>query len=261
MTGCSNIECPKDSKKVDNKCYIFHYKVPEEKLTCSTGYELVDNKCVKTEKRKAEYVNTCPNGYTNYTDLGCAKIEDKGPLIKWVCEEGYYSKETLCYKITSTYDKLPMYKCPTYTKTYDSGCELTYRSGGPYYICSSQPNCKDPSDIYDSGTPGIFISYECHTADLVINGKCSVAGETKSGKDVYYCQDGYELTSGRSCRKITKANTIKIYSCKSGEELEGSDCVTRTETNTTLSPVCTDSYKLIEQQCILKEEVSPIKNK
>lgn len=264
VTGCSNIECPKDSKKVNNKCLIFHYKIPEEKPTCSTDYELIDNKCVKTEKRKAEYINTCPNDYT-LENNSCIKVESTNFIVTNSCSSYYslliYGK---CYNPLNITFKKNIYLCALNGNLESDYCMYVRNNAGMnVYNCptkfSSYWCTKDESMWLSTYYYGCdYDTFGGHEVEW--NGVCYNSIYSVPPAITYVCPDGFtKSSSGTNCTRTLSANVKTTYSCNSGEELNGSECVTRTETDTTLTSVCTEGYELIEQQCMLAEEVSPIK--
>ena len=265
VTGCSNIECPKDSKKVNNKCFIFHYKVPEEKLTCTTGYELIDNRCVKTNRRKAEYVNTCPNGYTLQNN-SCIRIESAQFSASYSCS-GYYGLliDDRCYSISNMEFKKYYYMCGAGSTLENSSCSFIRKTGmnvniyacavqSSYYKCTNGVTSWESNYYYGCDNAGLG-GQELEHGGLCYNRNLSVPATSNN-----VCPTGFtKNSSGTNCTRTLSANVTTTYSCNSGEELEGSDCVTKTEKDATLSPFCADGYELIEQQCMLAEEISPIK--
>lgn len=264
VTGCT--KCPQDSTKVSNKCYKFHYKVPVEKLTCLTGYELIENKCTKTEKRKAEYVNTCPNGYTLQNN-SCIKIESTSFNVTNSCS-GYYSLliDGKCYNPSNITFKKHIYLCGENGNLESDYCMYVRNEAGMnIYTCPTKLSsywCTKGESLWLS-TYYYGCDYDSFGGHEVEWGSvCHNSIYTVPPTITYVCPTGYTMnSSGTNCTRTLSANVKTIYSCNSGEELEGSDCATRTETDATSSPVCDEGYDLIEQQCMLTEEVSPIKNK
>lgn len=257
VTGCT--KCPEDSKKVDGKCYMFHYKVPEEELTCPISYELIDNKCVKTEKRKAEYVNTCTNGYTLQNN-SCIKIESTQFNVEYSCPDSHPARVyDRCYNDAAVVLKRYFYVCAGYMES--NPCKFE-RQDGVYkiYGCPTINTYKCNNEQYAAYSYygcDIVTGKEVDKLGVCWNNSLSVPAISNN-----VCPTGFtKNSSGTNCIRTLSANVKTTYSCNSGEELEGSDCITKTETDAILSPVCTDGYELIEQQCILAEEVSPIKNK
>lgn len=266
MTGCSNIECPKDSIKDNNKCYKFTYKDPEEKLTCLTDYELIDNKCIKTEKRKAQYINDCPNGYTMQNN-SCIKVESTSFKVTKSCS-GYYGLliDDRCYSISNMEFQKYYYMCGadgTLESNYCSFVRKTSMDVNIYacnnklssYLCTKGGSTWLSNYYYGCDNVGLG-GQEIEHFNMCYNRNLSILATINN-----VCPSGYKMNSnGNNCIRTLSTNTIQVYSCNAEEKLEDSYCVIRTETDAKLSPVCEEDYNLIEQQCIRSEEVEPIKN-
>lgn len=291
-SACDNVECPEGSTKTGNKCYNIEYSESTEKLACEEGFSLIDNKCTKEEKRDANYNTSCPSGYTNYSDIGCAIIEDKNPQYRWVCkDDGLYVDGALCMKISNVTSKMQLYTCPSNTTISGGGCKSTYVDGKTLYSCPSKPDCVSYSSytmtfnqqtqgavymqcMLQSGTPNgticniqkyeqsIFVKYGCPAGDILVNDACYETTYVKAAEQEFYCQSGFELTSGRGCRKITKANAIKNYYCNNNERLDGNLCLeTLIGSNPKNIFTCSDEKATLDKdnKCLIKTEVEPIK--
>lgn len=176
----------------------------DNKYTCNEGYSLVNKKCVKEKESIKVSINySCDSGY-ELKGSSCVKYNVKDATAKWGCPSGYIMATDkypdVCYKKETVPTSIQYYYCPGEYTLMGTQCikNTAITNATKEYYCSN-------NSIYNSTT-----------------GLCHLIGVFSQ------CPSGTWLNGGAGDYKTCVTNPTIQYTCPSGTNKEGTQCIGQT---------------------------------
>jgi len=274
----------------DNKCSKTLKSIEANvKYKCDEGYTLQDKTCLKSDTKDAKQAYQCAGLGTLKGDK-CVQEQSTKAATNYTCPQGYILYENKCSTV-SNQTASSSYYCPSGYNLSGNRCSKTERtspsSGAGNYSCNSDEtlsgdkcyvNCISSNygygygyDWWGSGTKSCYcpVGYQqsgsqcyrnasytsgnsyCPKGSLV-NGSCEYT-TTIPASVKYSCPSGYQVY-GNQCIKTSSIKPSQQYYCAGGMELRGDQCVATITADAINGFECDKGYALAGTTCVLNDK-------